>query len=313
MRVLFLGGLGRSGTTLIERVLGELPGVVALGEVVHLWERSLLRDELCACGAPFSDCPFWTQVGALGFDGWDKVDPARVSWLRERVDRTRFIPRLARRTRSAAEAALLTEYLGYYLTVYAAAARISGAGVVIDSSKHPSLAFCLRAAGLDLRVVHCVRDSRAVAYSWTREVPRPEAVAEAELMTRYAPAKSALLWNSHNAAFALLRRLGAPSLRVRYEDFVAAPVATTRAIAAFAGLPVVDDALAFLTDSQAVLSPGHTTSGNPMRFRSGAVPIRPDQAWRQGLPAAQRRAVTALTLPLLARYHYLRAGTGEPT
>jgi len=311
--VLFLGGLGRSGTTLIERVLGELPGAVALGEVVHLWERSLLRDELCGCGNPFSECPFWTQVGALGFDGWDKVDRARVSWLRERVDRTRFIPRLARRTRSAADTALLTEYLGYYLTVYAAAARVSGAGVVIDSSKHPSLAFCLRAAGLDLRVVHCVRDSRAVAYSWTREVPRPEAVVDAELMTRYAPAKSALLWNSHNAAFGLLRRLGAPTLRVRYEDFAAAPEQTTRAIAAFAGLPVDDGELSFLSQGQAVLSPGHTTSGNPMRFRTGIVAIQPDQAWRHGLPAAQRRAVTALTLPLLTRYRYLPAGAGDHT
>ncbi|HEY2794503.1 MAG TPA: sulfotransferase, partial [Micromonosporaceae bacterium] len=36
-RVVFLGGLGRSGTTLLERILGEVPGVCALGELVHLW------------------------------------------------------------------------------------------------------------------------------------------------------------------------------------------------------------------------------------------------------------------------------------
>ena len=40
-RVLFIGGLGRSGSTLIEKLLNELPGMVAVGELVHLWERGL--------------------------------------------------------------------------------------------------------------------------------------------------------------------------------------------------------------------------------------------------------------------------------
>jgi len=52
-RVLFLAGLGRSGTTLLERALAELPGVQPLGEVIHLWERSVQGDELCGCGEAF--------------------------------------------------------------------------------------------------------------------------------------------------------------------------------------------------------------------------------------------------------------------
>ena len=46
-RVVFLGGLGRSGTTLLERMLGEVPGVCALGEVVHLWQRDVRDNESC--------------------------------------------------------------------------------------------------------------------------------------------------------------------------------------------------------------------------------------------------------------------------
>jgi hypothetical protein len=41
-----------------------------------------------------------------------------------------------------------------------------------------------------------------------------------------------------------------------------------------------------------------------MRFATGSVAIRPDDRWRTAMPAGQRRAVTALTLPLLARYGY---------
>ena len=52
--------------------------------------------------------------------------------------------------------------------------------------------------------------------------------------------------------------------------------------------------------------PGHSVSGNPMRFAAGTIPIRLDERWRTGLPGGQRRAVTALTFPLLAGYGYVR-------
>src|SRR5690606_21580524 len=55
--VLYVGGWGRSGSTLLECVLAEAEQTVALGEVVWLWERGLGRNELCACGQPFHDCP----------------------------------------------------------------------------------------------------------------------------------------------------------------------------------------------------------------------------------------------------------------
>ena len=124
----------------------------------------------------------------------------------------------------------LAEYTSYYARLYAAIAEVSGAELVIDSSKHPSLAHCLRwQDGVDLRVLHLVRDSRAVAYSWGRQVRRPDTDRES-YMTRYSPAVAAAQWNGQNAAFHLLR--GVPVLRMRYEDFVAAPEAAVRRIAA---------------------------------------------------------------------------------
>jgi len=63
VRVLYIGGLGRSGSTLIERLLGQVPGVCAVGELVHLWDRGITEDERCGCGEPFRQCPFWSQVG----------------------------------------------------------------------------------------------------------------------------------------------------------------------------------------------------------------------------------------------------------
>ena len=307
-RVVYLGGLGRSGTTLLERLLGELPGVCSAGEVVHLWQRGVFDGERCGCGEPFGSCPFWREVGRVAFGGWTEVDVRRITELRCRVDRSRFIPLLAAPVLRPSVRRELDEYLGYYQRIYSAIAEISERPTVVDSSKHASLAFCLRwQAQLDLRVVHVVRDSRAVAFSWTRRVSRPES-SSATYMTTYSPSTTAGLWNAQNGALALLAIEGVPTLRVRYEDLVIAPSATLARVADFAGIAAGSAQLGFLgSDADARwadLHAAHTASGNPMRFTTGKIAIRMDDRWRTAMPAPARRTVTALTLPLLARYGY---------
>ena len=337
-RVVFIGGSGRSGSTLIERLLGGLPSVCNVGEVVHLWERGLQRGESCGCGTPLSACPFWIRVGDVAFGGWSHFDLARFLQVKKLVDRNRYIFRLAASTpgRAAAPApaddaaalgpgpagsfpaarvpsslpARAAWYADCYARLYAAIAQVSGGQVIVDSSKHASLAFCLRlSADLDLRVLHVVRDSRAVAYSWTRRVRRPEAAAgHGEYMATYSPVRSALLWDALNLGFSLLARRGVPVRQIRYEDFLADPPGFMAELAKFASGPgdYTDAIAGFLTSDRARLGVSHTASGNPMRFAAGPIEFRADEAWRNALPAMDRAIVSALTLPLLARYGYLR-------
>ncbi len=302
-RVLYVGGLGRSGTTLIERVLGELPGVCALGEVVHLWQRDIRDDERCGCGVRFSECEFWRAVGAKAFGGWERADVHRILALQELVERTRHIPVLAT-ARRRDFSAFVAEYAEYYSKIYSAAAAVAGASVVIDSSKHSALAHCLRhCSEIDLRVLHVVRDPRGVAYSWTKTVARPETDGR-EVMTRYTPARSAVLWNAHNAAFGLLRQRGVAVRRVRYEDFLADPRGVVNKVAAFVGMDTSMQSLDFLGAKSVQLGQCHSAAGNPMRFRTGRVELRADEAWRSALPPRQRALVGAVCAPLLRSYGY---------
>jgi hypothetical protein len=310
--VVYLGGLGRSGTTLLERLLGKLPGVCPAGEVIHLWQRGMADAERCGCGKPLPDCSFWREVGQVAFGGLAELDVRHVGELRHETDRTRHIPLLAAPVLPSHSRRRLDEYIGYYQRVYSAISKVSGCGVVVDSSKHASLAFCLRwHAELDLRVVHVVRDSRAVAFSWTRRVSRPESISDPYMQT-YSSTTAAGLWNAQNGALHVLAMEGVPTLRVRYEDLVTAPRAVLARVADFAGIAPSDSDLDFLHSdkgrSWADLGAEHTASGNPMRFTTGKVSIRLDDRWRTEMPPAQRRMVTALTLPLLARYGY--AGRG---
>jgi hypothetical protein len=313
--VLFIAGLGRSGTTVLERSIGEVDGVAAMGEVVHLWHRGIQLGERCGCGQPFADCPFWREVGTTAFGGWGNVDVRRVEALRESIDRSRRIPAVLGRRLRPDFAARLEEYTSYYRRIYDAVGSVSGARVIVDSSKHPSLAFCLSSRpDLDIRVVHVVRDPRAVAFSWTKTVNRPEATAGVDdLMHRYSPAQTAMFWNSHNLALTALSRTRTPTLTVRYEDFASAPRDTLRSIVSWAGLG--DDVpLPISAHGVATLTSAHTVSGNPARFDSGQVVIaRKNDEARAGLTPRQRRTVTSLTWPLLARYGYsARADDGRP-
>ncbi|GLW97571.1 sulfotransferase [Microtetraspora sp. NBRC 16547] len=303
--VIFVGGLGRSGTTLLERLLGELPGVVPLGEVVHLWARGIHADEPCGCGEAFSRCPFWGKVGNLAFGRWQASEADRLLRLRARVDRTRRVPLLAfggaGGPGSGRRAADLGAYVSTYASVYAAAAEVADGHWVIDSSKHASLAHCLAAVEGTrerLRVVHVVRDPRAVAASWRSDVTRPE---DGRPMARWAPGRTAVHWLVQNLAFELLRRRGVSVVRIRYEDLLHSPAETLRELAAELRLPRARDALLFLDDQEALLGVAHTVSGNPMRFAVGRVRF---SERRPPLPLVHRLLVTALTWPLLHRYGY---------
>ena len=312
--VAYIGGMGRSGSTLLARVLGQVPGVCQVGEICYLWKQSVLRDRLCSCGNPFSECPFWQQVGAAAFGGWSHRQAQRADHLRRSVERNRNVVRLAvsrpgragragRAGETGRFAGQVREYRDLMTQVFRAVSDVSGASVVVDNSKLPSSAYLLRgAAGLDLRVLHLIRSSYGVSYSWAKELSRAD--FDGRPMRRFSPARSAGEWLAYNAAFDLLAALGVPRLLLHYEDFVAAPRQWTETALRFLDVPVADAALAFLGQDSVDLDVDHGLWGNPMRVRVGRQQLRLDDAWRAGLPRRDRAAVTALTLPGLLRYGY---------
>lgn len=301
--VLFIGGTSRSGSTLLECLLARLDGVAVLGEVVHLWRRGIMANQLCACGEPFWSCPFWHDVGARAFGGWDHVDVDRVLDLGAQVDRQRRMVSTGRRHVSAKTSEPAQEYAAYYRAIYDAAREITGARVVVDSSKAPPTALCLSFdPTLDLRVMHIVRDSRGVAYSWKKSVARPETEG-GEPMPRLGIATSTEQWLSHNLSVSLLAWRGVPVTRLRYENLVADAANTVGSAWRALDLPGPGE-LPMIDRTTIDLSPTHSVAGNPMRFSLGRTVLQPDEAWRSKMPAGDRVLVTAMTLPVLRAMGY---------
>jgi UDP-N-acetylglucosamine transferase subunit ALG13 len=302
--VAYIGGAGRSGSTLLERILGQIEGLCAVGEVVNLWERGVLRNQLCGCGAAFRACDFWREVGHQAFGGWEAVDVRMVLELDRAVNRHRFLPLMLGPFPSPSHRRQARAYGEIQRRLYYSIQHVSGCRIVIDSSKEAAYAFLLQETeGIDLRLLHLVRDSRGVAHSWTRRIPRPEVTERPAFMPTYRPARAAAEWVLDNMLFhALARRVSRHFLR--YEDFVARPRRETEKVLTFLGESFCEETLGFIGSGGVLLDRTHSVSGNPMRFIHGSVQLNPDEEWRRVMDARHRAVVSTLTWPLLHRYGY---------
>jgi len=307
--VLYIGGHGRSGSTILAQTLGQIPGFVYVGELRNVWHRGLRDNERCGCGQLFGSCEFWRAVGDEAFGGWENVDVDMMVGIRPYVQMRRYTPHyaLAAKTnvRSRKVNTLLEECGPILERLYRAIQRVSGAGVIIDSSKRFSYAVLLSLLPFaDLRVVHLVRDSRAVAYSWGRTKESP-AVVGGRLMPRMSPAQASRAWSIQNYPYTFLSGLAYLS-RLRYEDFVSNPLVYLVETLVRAGFDDDADRLHDVVQGREIsVSVDHTVSGNPARFGTGSIKLQPDEEWKVKMRGADKNIVTALTAPLLLKYGYL--------
>ncbi len=303
-KLLYVGGFGRSGSTLVGRVLGQAAGAVCVGETCYLATRGLVENVQCGCGQPFRECAFWSAVGEEAYGGWDNVDVSRIAAVDELTSRYRTLPFQLKLSKRAEVSAAADYYVGWLSSLYPAIAKVSGAEAIVEISKDPWFAGLLtRLPGLDLRIVHLVRDSRAVAYSWTRSKPRPSPIGEQNYMPRFRPGDTAVKWMLANSAFHALASKATAYRRVNYEDFVVRASRTLEDLGSFAGtsfsLPPSE-----LADNSIKLGDHHIFSGNPMRSKTGWLEMRIDDEWEAALPQRQFAQVTAISWPLLRLYSY---------
>jgi sulfotransferase family protein len=306
-RIVFIVGMGRSGTTLLELLLGRLEGWVAGGELRRYWHGESIPGWICGCGRLLANCDFWRQVRAdLREVGILPDEYPRFLALQHSHLRVRPAPmgRLVISARGADDTlSPLHRYQLGMSRLYRAVARTAGAEVVVDSSKQPPDAYLATwNPQVEVFAVHLVRDPRAVAHSFSKRVPEPQ--PDLEYMPHSNPFGTAARWGVRQGLCEALleRRLGRRYMRIRYEDLVRDPAGAVRSVARFARQP--DPDLGFLHEGRVEFEPHHTFSGNPLRLRQRAIEVHPDEAWRAKMSSRQKVLATAPVLPLLKRYGY---------
>jgi hypothetical protein len=311
VKVLSIVGEGRSGTTVLAAILGEVAGFFDAGELRWVWGRSLIEQRPCGCGRPPAQCPVWSRVVERTF-GVPPEDQAAgrggmatgevVADERELVARRNRFRLLRAADRSGPGWPALDRMRAVTGNLYANLVDVTGARVIVDASKRPEDAAVLAGvSSVDPYVLHIVRDPRAVVFSWSRLKPSPDGTT---VMQRMRPSRIVRDWVESNAGAEVLRR-HVPADRwffSTYEDFAARPRETVRSIVAF--MQEAGEA-PFVTEDTVVLDGNHTLLGNPDRFRTGAVTIAPDERWRSQMPQRRKVGVQVATWPLMRRYGYL--------
>ncbi|MFP5212357.1 MAG: sulfotransferase [Acidobacteriota bacterium] len=301
VKVLYISGRGRSGSTILDNILSQVDGFFSAGELYYLRNRGLIEKRLCGCGEHVVDCEQWRKILADAYGSDTSVDEI-VRLLRNYPDKY-HIPYFLMPHRKEVVGTFFDNYLPQIERLYQGIQSATGCRVIVDSSKFPPYGYALELVpSIELYVIHLVRDSRAVAYSWLRK-KRQLDKKDNSYLPQESPVYSASLWNLMNfLTEAFWRKVGKRYIFIRYEDFIKQPRETVAQILRTMGEE--RDELPFHGERQVQLGVSHTVSGNPSRFKSGLVELRDDNEWKNKMRPADRKVVTALTWPLLLKYGY---------
>ena len=305
INVIYIAGEGRSGSTLLERMLGQHSKIFAAGEQKHIWERSFIENQLCSCNEPFYNCPFWEQV--IKHTSFSKKDAEKQIIAQQNVSRLRHFFKLKKKRKANLyeNDPNIKKIIEAHYILYKSILETSESTYIIDASKHPVFAFILSMhPNINLHVIHLIRDLRGVAYSWTKKKVRPEITTHKELMPRYSVFRTALSWMVVNSIASQLKEYASSYTVLRYEDMVSDPKRYMTQISKHLNLPDESDQF-FLSENTVSLKENHTVSGNPMRFKTGKIVLQPDEEWKEKIKNLDLQICNLIGKKSLLDYNYV--------
>ena len=312
--LLYIASIGRSGSTLLESMLGAHSRVATTGEF-HIWPHEIRMGGVrpCGCGEFVEDCEFWSEVRRRvdplaqegpGLDFFREAHNHGKTIRRERLEALSDKP-----TEALADQALIEAYGRNNEALFQAFLDVTAEQLgerpdwVVDASKDPyRLAWLARSGRFDIKVIHLVKNPRAFAYSVTKKhIHGENGSPPSSAFTRlYYTARQSTAWTIQNGLFARVARnvLRAEDyLLVQYEELASAPHETFQRVCEMIGMPYEANAVEdFRTGSV------HTIAGNPMRYEKRGITL--DERWKNKLPATSRWLAGAVGRLTEARYGY---------
>lgn len=275
IKVIYICGEGRSGSTILDTLLGNHPDIFGAGELWSFWSEDKSKTGPCSCGAPFDECEMWNSFRQEYLKRIEEPDTKRSDALRAQLDRIQphlfGYPKITDQQRA--------QYQSDHLKFYQAVAKVSGKNIIVDSTKMVGRAFNLETIdGLDLRVIHLSRDGRGVVWSRMRDLKKDPT------RKRHTPVESILNWRIKNKlALKLKQHLGSRYVHVRYEDLVQSPIQTLKNVGEACDVDfshTID-----LLENSGEFQVGHQIGGNmAARLGGGTKSLKLDEQWKEALP-----------------------------
>ena len=293
IKVLYIAGAGRSGTTLLDQYLGSCHGFNSVGEIKYLIPAGFGRDQRCSCKDKLKSCVVW---GGVYKDVCENIPVEHFNSLffevlsRKKIFQQIFPFLRGRRYKLALSRLSEMIYLQYKFV----SDTVEEGVTIVDSSKDPGyLKVLTEVPGLEVYVLHCIRDPRGVVYSRSKK-KKKTSLDHDEYMPLQSTASSLAKWCGVNILTSLVVALsGVRSDKLNYETYVN-------------DLKSVDNAVAGLGLGQPVVEKKdiHTCLGNPSKTNSFDVRIvrGEDDRWRKGMPKFRSALIYFLLIPLFFIY-----------
>lgn len=252
IKIIYIVGDGRSGSTLLESILNNDTSVISVGEVYRFWERYYKGNTFCGCGNKIDRCELWTKIDLnLKSRFGVNYDVNRIKKIIKELCRYRNFKSLESAT---SDFTYLREIVSIF---YSSLLLHSGKSVIVDSSKSPSWAkFIYSIPQFDICYIHLERNLAYVASSWKKKILLPEFMSKEVMM----PQKSDFnILRTYIRVKMLGNRLrNFNYIFVKYEDLCLNPQVVINAIVAFASLNP-------LNINSLYHCPNHAIAGNPKR------------------------------------------------
>ena len=301
-RVIFVVGYGRSGSTLLDIILGSHPEIFGAGEMSTICRHVWPNNEYCACHEKVRSCPLWSPA----ISEWQQggADIAAYKTLQKKIEPILAPDRILSRSS-------LQQYREQTLQLYRIVAQRTGRRVLLDSSKMPGRAMALAGSGVDLLLIHLVRDPRAVAHSLTKPMKIDKEGGIQKILRSHPVARTALRWNFVNAAAEhALRRVPAGNrMQLRYEDLVADPEGALSRIGSMADMDLTSLGRAIASGEQ--VKAEHQVAGGRIRMLD-SVHLKSDMDWKDKMSRSSQATVSRICSRQMRRYGYnLDGGVGS--
>jgi len=305
-KILLITGSGRSGSTLLSKLLNEIEGSFNVNELVFTHLNGVERDYPCNTGDKFSESPIWLKI----MEAYrQKNDINLLKYEPHRIPNTRKLVRAQLSPFYKTDEATNQYFKDYQQAIkdlYHSIFEATGAEMVIDSSKiAPFVNVVAQMEEFEIYVLHLVRDPRAVAYSWQKTIKRTDVEAGTNLfMEKRTPQRSSIRWQLVNKfAESLKEKDHLHYHYLKYEDFAKQPAKHLAEILQLLGkspneIPVNDNQITLKAIDYGIW-------GNPnVRQQKDVVRVRYDDTYKQKLSFNARLTSTVWSMPMLMKYGY---------
>jgi Sulfotransferase domain len=309
INLIYIASIGRSGSTLLESMLGAHSRIATCGEM-HIFPHELKEGGVkpCCCGQSVLECPFWLKVRQV-VDPLQQPQP-QIHYFRERhnAGKTLRLKRLGEFAQKAPAQSVLDAIQVYgqnNYDVFQAFLSVMQTELgtdldwIVDASKDPyRLLWLVQSNLFNIKVLHIVKDPRAFVYSVTQSLLKDEKAPPQKIL--YDTFRQSFKWSIENHLIAQVTQNHlAPTdyLLVNYEQFASEPRETFRKVCEMIGCQFEETAVDNFREGNL-----HTIAGNSMRYEKRGIAL--DEKWKKFLPDLNRNLVEMLTQIDRSRYGY---------